>query len=228
MTMKDDNLKGYIQAGRYAEDNNTTLLVILELIYRGDMPAVKKNDGKWYVIKDFPFPLSKRESVLLHKYCAEELLRKKNKIGGRNVRIRKLSETIKQYQEMNHAGHVTDIYFDISNKRLSVRDVGEKGEVCLSKELISCLKEVNVENIAELARLHIAERSYDSYRLTTTKSAGHYPSKLYKTEKEALEAAEEMIEQIPEKQKMILTHKGKNLKEWKHGFTPKAQKISEA
>ena len=59
MTMKDDNLKGYIQAGRYAEDNNTTLLVILELIYRGDMPAVKKNDGKWYVIKDFPFPLSK-------------------------------------------------------------------------------------------------------------------------------------------------------------------------
>ena len=49
MTMKDDNLKGYIQAGRYAEDNNTTLLVILELIYRGDMPAVKKNDGKWYV-----------------------------------------------------------------------------------------------------------------------------------------------------------------------------------
>ena len=156
------------------------------------------------------------------------MLRKKNKIGGRNVRIRKLSETIKQYQEMNHAGHVTDIYFDISNKRLSVRDVGEKGEVCLSKELISCLKEVNVENIAELACLHIAERSYDSYRLTTTKSAGHYPSKLYKTEKEALEAAEEMIEQIPEKQKMILTHKGKNLKVWKHGFTPKAQKISEA
>lgn len=135
MTMKDDNLKGYIQAGRYAEDNNTTLLVILELIYRGDMPAVKKNDGKWYVIKDFPFPLSKRESVLLHKYCAEELLRKKNKIGGRNVRIRKLSETIKQYQEMNHAGHVTDIYFDISNKRLSVRDVGEKEKYACPKNL---------------------------------------------------------------------------------------------
>lgn len=205
-------VNGYITAADYAKRNATSLYVMLYLIHRNEIPAIK-HYGKWYVKEDMLYPLSVNESNLLMKYLSEENLKGKN--GYKHIiHIKGSQKIIDQYFSRDYLGEGYNIYFDPGIKKYRIGTTkNSDSELNLSAEILESMKKLDEKTLLQFARYHVAARNYNSYRIVTVNN-GSAKTKNFNSLPEALQAAEEFRQKMTDGEKMFITYRGKNIKEF--------------